>query len=134
MENREIFKDFLISAFEKGQYATDDVIAFVLPLFEEVLSFHENNQVAPFEREDSLFITDLRIDIDETFAHAPKTAHHALKELFASYETKYLEITGKTRLEANVNDGTYKQEDLQVHTDPGKPLKDPAFIPGYTCY
>ncbi len=35
------FKKFLETAFDKGEYATDDVIAFVLPLFEEVVSFHE---------------------------------------------------------------------------------------------
>jgi hypothetical protein len=66
MENNKIYyTQFLATAFDNGNYATDDVIAFVMPLFEEVLSFHETNLVAPFENDKALFITDNRIDIDE---------------------------------------------------------------------
>ena len=66
MDTKRIyFHQFLETAFENGNYATDDVIAFVIPLFEEVLSFHEISRVGPFEREDALFMTDDRLDIDE---------------------------------------------------------------------
>ena len=68
METQKIyFHRFLETAFDNGNYATDDVIAFVMPLFEEVLSFHEASLVAPFEKEEALFITDNRLDIDEQF-------------------------------------------------------------------
>jgi hypothetical protein len=63
-ETRIYFHQFLETAFDNGNYATDDVIAFVLPLFEEVVSFHEISKVAPFNNEQALFITDNRIDID----------------------------------------------------------------------
>jgi predicted DNA-binding WGR domain protein len=134
MEKKIIFKNFLTDAFAQGQYATDDVIAFVLPLFEEVLGFHENNLVAPFENESSLFITDLHLDIDETFSHSSKYALSDLKQLFAIYKTNYLDIVGKSRLEANVDDGTYRHDDLAVQLSVVEPLKHPAYIPGYTCF
>lgn len=128
------FKEFLEDAFDKGQYATDDVIAFVMPLFEEVLSFHENSLVAPFEKEEVLFITDTRLDIDESLASAPRSAHHRVKELFAAYSSHHFEVVGKTKVEADVNEGTYKVENMLVHWNTNLPLEYPAFIPGYNCF
>src|SRR5258708_12130173 len=72
--NRIPFTAFLPAAFDRGDYSTDDSIAFVKPLFREVLSFHEAGQVGPFEREDALFLTAGVLDIDETKAHPPVQA------------------------------------------------------------
>ena len=56
--NRTYFRAFLRSAFDKGDYTTDDVIAFVLPLFREVSGLHEAGQVAPFGKEEALFLAE----------------------------------------------------------------------------
>src|SRR5689334_19150179 len=125
---RMYFHQFLETAFDSGNYATDDVIAFVIPLFEEVLSFHEAGQVAPFEREESLFITDDRLDIDEQFAHGPSSATGRLKDLFATLKSNQFDIVGKTKIEADVDEGTYSLEDLHVHLNNNEPLQHPAFI------
>src|ERR1700737_4699923 len=98
--NRMIFKEFLPTAFDRGDYATDDVIAFVLPLFREVLSFHESGQVGPFEREDSLFITGHRLDIDENFAHAPHLALSRVLALFDPVRAKNVEVVGAMKIRA----------------------------------
>ncbi|HEX2628052.1 MAG TPA: DUF4011 domain-containing protein, partial [Chitinophagaceae bacterium] len=134
METRETFKDFLPTAFEQGQYATDDVIAFVLPLFEEVLGFHEANMVAPFERAESLFITDNRLDIDETIAHVPKSSLEKLKQLTAAFNSRHFEVIGQSRMEVNVDEGVYNVDNMQVHWNINEPLQSPAYIPGYDCY
>jgi predicted DNA-binding WGR domain protein len=68
---RILLADFLPTAFDRGDYSTDDTIAFALPLFKKVLSFHEAGLVAPFEKEGAVYITGGRADIDETMAHAP---------------------------------------------------------------
>ncbi|MES1160348.1 MAG: hypothetical protein ABUM51_06315 [Bacteroidota bacterium] len=47
--NRFLFKEFLLTAFDGGNYTTDDVIAFVLPLFRKIGEFHESGKVGPFE-------------------------------------------------------------------------------------
>jgi len=65
------FTAFLRTAFDKGEYSTDDVLAFVLPLFKGVLLLHELGLVAPFERDEALFVTDGLLRIDENLAHAP---------------------------------------------------------------
>lgn len=132
--SRTYFHQFLETAFDNGNYATDDVIAFLIPLYEEVLGFHETNQVAPFEREETLFITDNRLDIDEEFAHIPSSATSTLKELFTSTQSGQFDIVGKTKMEANVDEGTYKVENLNVHFNVNEPLRFPAFIKGYNCF
>jgi len=65
------FATFLHTAFDKGDYSTDDVLAFVLPLFKEVLRLHESGLVAPFEREEALSVTDDVLEIDRNLAQAP---------------------------------------------------------------
>lgn len=135
METKRIyFRQFLETAFDNGNYATDDVIAFILPLFEEVLSFHEANQVAPFDKQESLFITDNRLDINEDFAHSSLNATSQLQKLFAAFKSTQFDIVGKSKMEADVDEGTYKVENLQVHFNSNESLQYPAFIKGYNCF
>lgn len=130
----DTFRGFLDEAFDNGNYATDDVIAFVLPLFKEVLSFHEAGLVGPFEKEESLFITDGRLDIDENCAHRSADNSANVKALTDKLRSHYFEIVGKKKLEADVDEGTSKWEDLTVNTKPNDSLEYPAYVPGYSCY
>src|ERR1700722_3461801 len=68
---RRRFKDFLSTAFEKGDYSTDDVIAFVLPLFKKISDLHEAGLVAPFGNDEALYVIGNIAGMDETLAHAP---------------------------------------------------------------
>jgi superfamily I DNA and/or RNA helicase/predicted DNA-binding WGR domain protein len=68
------FRQFLPAAFDKGSYATDDVIDVVMPLFEKVLRLHEEDLVAPFQNEKSLFVENNKLDINETLALGPSSA------------------------------------------------------------
>lgn len=132
------FSRFLETAFDNGTYATDDVIAFVLPLFEEVLSFHEASLVASFEQEAALYITDNRLDIDENYSHKGALAFEKLSELFAVFKSTEFDIISKSKIETDVDEGTYKVEDMHVHFTAGnhqsEPLRYPAFIKGYNCF
>src|ERR1700683_931065 len=84
METTRIsFETFLLSAFDEGDYSTDDAIAFVLPLFRKVLGFHEAGLVAPFDRDGAFFVTGIAgmpvgavmaADMDERLAHASSEA------------------------------------------------------------
>jgi len=135
METQKIyFHRFLETAFDNGNYATDDVIAFVLPLFQEVLSFHEARLVGSFKNEHTLFITDDRLDIDEAFAHAPVYAKSKLDNMFLAFKSQNFDIIGKTKMEADVDEGSYNVENLQVHFNSNEPLLYPAFIKGYNCF
>lgn len=55
MNNIITFQQYLQSDQSEHLWSADEVIEFILPLFEEVLSFHENGQVASFERRYNIY-------------------------------------------------------------------------------
>lgn len=133
-DSRIYFNQFLDIAFDNGNYATDDVIAFVMPLFEEVLSLHEEGLVAPFERPEALFITDNRLDIDENFAAKPAASSAKIQKLFKLFRSEHFDIVGREKAEADVDAGSYSNESVHVHFNINEPLEYPAFIKGYNCF
>ena len=82
---------------------SDEVIEFVLPLFEEVLSFHENNLVGSFEHPDTVFLTNGRLDIDENFTHAPSTNPEALQSLLNEQQINGYAVTGRILVDEDLN-------------------------------
>jgi len=132
--NRIPFTTFLQTAFDRGDYSTDDSIAFVLPLFREVLGFHESGLVGPFERENALFLTDRVLDIDETAAHTPVQALHRVQALFPRNQSRSIDVVDTIRLRTDAGNDTMSSETLQIHTDLREPLLHPAYLPGYRCF
>lgn len=128
------FKEFLKTAFTNGQYSTDDIIAFVKPLFEEVLSFHENNLVAPFFKEDALFITNENLDIDEKFAISSKCNISKINAINKKVSRKNFEIVATLKLETDVDAGTSKIEDANIIFKPENNIENPVYIGGYNSY
>lgn len=133
-QTRIVFADFLKTAFEQGPYTTDDVIAFVLPLFEEVKQMHENDRVAPFENQVCLTVTDQQLDIDERFAHAPSRSFSALRPVLAKLRYGQFEIVSNERLNTDVDSGHHSYESLHVNFDEEAVITIPAYIKGYNCY
>ncbi|WP_336515048.1 AAA domain-containing protein [Pollutibacter soli] len=134
METKIPFSQFIETAFDQGDYSTDDVIAFVLPLFKEVLGFHEDGLTAPFENKETLSVNDHVLDIDESFAHAPVKSISSVTSLFEQGRSKNFDIVGNVRVDVDVDQGTKTVEDLQIHLDTTKPMRTPAYIPGYQCF
>lgn len=128
------FKIYLETVFDNGNFATDDVIAFVLPLFEEVLELHEAGKVAPFHLPEPLMVENNRLNIDETFAGKSTNALHRIKTLFASVQSTHFEITGSQHWETEVETGQSITEDRHVLFDVNDPIQFPAYIKGYNCF
>ena len=103
MSTNTTFQQYLQSAFSTGPLATDEVIEFVLPLFEEILSFHENSQVGSFEKPDTVFLTNGRLDIDENFTHPPATDLTALQKLLEYQQIHGYTITEKILIDDDVS-------------------------------
>lgn len=130
---REQFDDFLDNAFDNGLYATDDVIAFVMPLFEEVLGFHEAGQVAPFDVDKALFITNGRADIDESKSHKAYTNFNALEKMFAGIRASNFDIVGADKMESDIDEGYSTYESRHIHLK-NEAATFPAFVRGYKCF
>jgi AAA domain/REase_MTES_1575/Protein of unknown function (DUF4011)/WGR domain len=137
------FETFLLSAFDQGDYSTDDAIAFVLPFFRKVLGFHEAGLVAPFDRVNAAYVGGMTesgsdggmaLDMDETLAHAPATALYRVAALFPSPASQPFEVVGKIRLRTDAGEGLTQSEDVQVHADDQALLTHPAYIRGYRSY
>ncbi|AFD06308.1 AAA domain-containing protein [Solitalea canadensis] len=128
------FKEFLNTAFDQGNYTTDDVIAFLTPLMEEVLSFHEEKKVASFERERSLFINNNVLDIDENFAHPSVLAPDKINLLWQRLRSPHFAITGESKFDTDVDSGATKVEDLHIKWNSNEELTHPAYIAGYNSY
>jgi superfamily I DNA and/or RNA helicase/predicted DNA-binding WGR domain protein len=81
METSQIpFTVFLSTAFDEGHYATDDIIAYILPLIRRVLHFHESGLVGDFERIDAIFHSGHHLDMEETATCAPSDALSLLED------------------------------------------------------
>lgn len=132
-QTRVTFAAFLETAFSNGDFSTDDVIAFVMPLFKEVLGFHEEGLVAPFENEQALFITNNCADIDESFAAKSRSNAAAVRKLFKDITASHFDITGRERAETDIDSGEYRSETLHVHFSNELPAY-PAYIKGYNCF
>jgi len=124
--NRNSFTVFLATAFDRGEYTTDDVIAFVLPLFRKVLGFHEAGLVGPFEKEEALFVADLSLDIDENLAHAPSLSLYRVQALFPH--------TAQESFEVEI--GQAPKSGGRLRSDgKGRQWSGGAdYLPGYRCF
>ncbi|RYY55081.1 MAG: DUF4011 domain-containing protein [Chitinophagaceae bacterium] len=134
MSSQTSFQQYLQSAFTSGPWSTDEVIEFVLPLFEEVLDFHENNQVGSFERTDSIIVSNGRLDIDELHTH---DAIHNLKALRPILEYQVIggyQVTDRLIVDEDLTSSTREILSQQVQADRTAALTQPVFLPGYQCW
>lgn len=122
------FRQFLATAFQHGNYTTDDVIAAVLPLFKQVQRIHEAGLVAAFEQ-DALLVSNRAVQTDELLAHVPLDAPERVAALFSTHNP-HLEVIDKVKLEADNETAI----NLLIHKDPQQPLRHAAYIPGYSSY
>lgn len=128
------FQQYLQSAYTTGPWSTDEVIEFVLPLFEEVLSFHSNGLVGSFDKPDSVFITNGRLDIDENLAHPPQVNLAAIQKVLDNQQIHGYTITDRVLVDEDVTQGKRSTINLQVSENPNAELALPVFLPGFQCY
>ena len=134
MSNTISFQQYLQSAFTNGPLSTDEVIEFVLPLFEEVAGFHDNRMVGPFENQAAITVTNSRLDIEERFAHAPKTNLKAVQQLLQHEQIHGYSITERLTVDLDVSQSNIVASNQQIETDPSATLTRPVYLPGYQCY
>ncbi|MBP9221397.1 MAG: DNA helicase, partial [Chitinophagales bacterium] len=134
MNNIITFQQYLQSDQSEHLWSADEVIEFILPLFEEVLSFHENGQVASFERTDTIFINNGRLDIDENFSHEPVNNLHEVLKLLAKDQIAGFSITERITLDEDLSANQSSSTNHQIQNNPNDIPTHPVYILGYQCF
>jgi len=127
----EAFLDHLAAGEAKGGFQTDDVLAAVLPLFEEIARFHARDRVAPLEGVAAVTVAEtgaLRLAGDGLLPRKRKDRVEALQRPIVSA----LRVVGHGRLTADADEGV-SWRDLRVG-EAGEALTRPVYLPGYRAW
>src|SRR3954469_8184954 len=126
------FLAFLRRGSDGGGFGTDDVLAAMLPLFEQVAAAHQRGQVAPLDGLGSLLVEDAQLKIDPTQWRAPRKNPVRVEALQRPVVTA-LEVVGESRRMAEVDRGTLEQENLAI-AEPGAEVVRPVYLAGYITW
>ena len=126
------FLIFLRRGAEEGGFGTDDVLAAILPLFEQVAQAHQGGLVAPLDGVDDLIVDEARLGFDPAQSRAPRKNPVRIEALQKPAATA-LDIVGRSRRTADIGAGTLEQTDLSV-AEAGSEITRPVYLPGYVSW
>ena len=128
------FHQFLLDGIDKGGFTNDDVISVVMPLLEEVNTFHSSGSVAPLHQISSLLITNDKLDIDESLIRMPLDNLLKIKEVLP-HLTHTFEVSGQLKQSTSI--GEYNAVEMKnrlVQTDAALPITIPVYLLNYKCF
>ncbi len=126
------FLAFLKRGADAGGFGTDDVLAALLPLFEQVAQAHQQQLVAPLDGIAELHVEESVLKIASAKFRAPRKNPVRIESLQKSGSTA-LDVVGESHRMADVDDGTLDQRDLRIG-EPGTDLVRPVYLPGYVAW
>ncbi|MCW3070516.1 MAG: hypothetical protein JWO44_406 [Bacteroidetes bacterium] len=128
------FYKFLTDGISKGGFTNDDVVSIIMPLLEEVHSFHSSGNVAPLDRISAILVTNEKLDIDETLAGRPADN---LAKVTAILPTKneVFEISGHLKQSTEIGEyNSTEVENREVQADLNAEIVIPVYLTNYKCY
>ena len=132
MSDTPAFLAFLRRGNEAGGFATDDVLAAVLPLLDQVAAAHEQGNVAPLDGVAAVRVEEGGLRVDDAGFHAPRKNIVRIEALQRPAATA-VEIVGDTRRVADVGAGEVRETDLRIG-EPGAEVVRPVYLPGYISW
>ena len=126
------FRDFLRDGVDRGGFESDDVVAAVLPLFEQVAELHGQGKVADIDRLGGIVVVDGRLALADSEGQPPRRENGRIRELQAPH-SRALEVVGRTDLTVDVALGEGEARSTAV-AGAGDELTAPAYLPGYTTW
>lgn len=125
METSQTFIAFLQHGIARGGFATDDALAAILPLMEQVRAAHDTGLVAPLDGVDRLLARDTHLYFEENFLASP--SRHPLRLIpFEKPQSQAIEVVGALRQTADVNDSSLRVDNLLLE-QPGQPITQPVY-------
>lgn len=126
------FLTFLKRGVEAGGFGTEDVLAALLPLFEQVAQAHQLGRVAPLDGPDQIKLDETALRLDPADFRAPRKNPSRIEALQRPASSA-VDIVGESRRTADVDEGSLQHQDLRIG-DPGADLVRPVFLPGYIAW
>lgn len=126
------FLAFLQRAADAGGFGTDDVLAAVLPLFEQVMQAHQEQRVAPLDGLAALRVEDTILQVDPASFRAARKNPSRIQAI-QKPTASALDVVGESRRTADVDAGTLDQHDLRI-ADPSAEIVRPVYLPGYITW
>ncbi|MDA7501748.1 AAA domain-containing protein [Chitinophagales bacterium] len=125
---------FLRQGFSSGGFRNDDLVAILVPLFEEVHGFHEIGQVAALDDWSFLFINEGKIDFEESYAKFPKL-NPKLKNSSSTKSKPAIELVEELELETNLSNPFASTEQSKlIHSALEKKVNPPSYLLHYNSY
>jgi hypothetical protein len=126
------FLKFLRRGTEAGGFGTDDVLAALLPLFDQLAQAHQQGLVGPLDGVERLRVTESLVTVDAAELCAPRKQPVRIEALQkASFSA--LDVVGESRRTTDVDQGTLDHDDLNI-ADPGTEVVRPVYLPGYIAW
>ncbi|MCW3102786.1 MAG: hypothetical protein JWO09_1226 [Bacteroidetes bacterium] len=128
------FYSFLSEGIGKGGFTNDDVVAVIMPLLEEVHSFHLSGKVAPLDKLSSILVTNEKLDIDESLAGSPCNNVDKVTAILPK-KNEVFEISGHLKQSTEI--GEYNSTEVknrEIQSDANADILMPVYLPNYKCY
>jgi predicted DNA-binding WGR domain protein len=127
------FLRFLEAGVAKGGFETDDVLAALLPLMQQVLAAHAAGLVAPLDGVRDLTATDAgHLNFTPAQASPPQKASAKVERLQAPV-SRAVEVVAESRRVTDVDKSTLTVSDQRVGAADGG-ITRPVYLPGYSSW
>src|SRR5436190_9697721 len=131
--NQPLFLKFLEAGVVKGGFETDDVLAALLPLLEQVLAAHQADLVAPLNGIEDLVVTEEgRLIFAPAKVNSPEKNTGKIEALQSPLGSA-VEVVAEARRTVDIDDSSLTVSDLGVGSSDGNITK-PVFLPGYRSW
>lgn len=131
MKQIQSFLEFLRDGFERGGFETEDVLAALLPLLQQVKEAHDLSLVAPFEGVADIQADGTRLFFEENKRLSPSDRLFAVEAIQKPGSAAF-EIAGEYHQTADLTQGVFEQKNLLVSTT--ETITKPVYLPGYVCW
>ncbi|MBE2213010.1 MAG: WGR domain-containing protein [Opitutaceae bacterium] len=130
---RESFAAFLQRGLEAGGFGTDDVLAAILPLLDQVARVHERGLVAPLDGVAALHVEHTHLWFEEAHAQPPRKNTARIEALQRLTHGRGIEVVGEFRRAVETGTGALDERSLLIG-EPGAEIERPIYLPGYVAW
>ncbi len=128
------FHDFLHQRIEAGGFSTEDVLASIVPLMQQVIATHESGRVAPLDGLTALHVENGVIWYAKSNEVAAQNHLWKIRRLLKP-QSRGVDVVGEYRVTQDVSDVITTVSDLRIASDDTESKDSTAFwVPGFRCW